>query len=95
MLEKEFYFSVFNIIEHLTKSELTTSSRRLIIAYILDSKEDNNSKKARVSIRRYTSEDIPLLEDIRKKSQIQELSALDHLVLKMEYAAKRLDENEQ
>ena len=92
-MEKEYFDSVFNIIEHLTKSELTVNSRKLIITYILDSIENNFSTKARTAIIRYTHNPIPLLKDIRQKSQKQELNTLEHLVLKMEYAAKKLFEN--
>ena len=93
LLEKDFYNTVFNIIDYLTKSQLTVNSKKLIIVYITDSLESLFSTKARAAIKRYTNTDIPILEDIRKKSQAQELSALDHLVLKMEYAAKRLQDS--
>jgi hypothetical protein len=71
--------------------ELRTTSKKLIINYINESKHLHLIDRARVAVKRYALEDIPSLQDIRERSQYQELSMLDHLVLKMEYEAKKLD----
>jgi hypothetical protein len=43
-------------------------------------------------VERYTNTLLPTLDRIREKSKIASLEAVDHLVLKMEWAAKRLTE---
>jgi hypothetical protein len=43
-------------------------------------------------VERYTNTELPSLESIREKADGGTLSALDHLVLKMEWAAKKLEE---
>mgnify|MGYP006301261175 CR=1 FL=1 len=47
--------------------------------------------RARVAVKRYTMEDIPSLEEIRAKGDRESLAPVDHLVLKMEYEAQRLE----
>jgi hypothetical protein len=71
--------------------ELRTTSKKLIINYINESKHLHLIDRARVAVKRYTQEDIPSLEEIRAKSEREELSLLDHLLLKMEYEARRLE----
>jgi hypothetical protein len=43
-------------------------------------------------VERYTNTELPSLESIREKAAGGNLSSLDHLVLKMEWAAKKLEE---
>jgi hypothetical protein len=88
--EMSFLLAIFAIIEHLNKSELTTTSKKLIINYVNESKEPIASEKARAAVRRYTQIVLPTLESLREKSRTKKLDALDHLVLKMEYQASRL-----
>jgi hypothetical protein len=90
MGEMSFLLSVFAIIEHLNKSELTTTSKKLIISYISEADGEGLAEKARSAVRKYTQTVLPSLESIRGKSATQKLDALDHLVLKMEYQASRL-----
>ena len=90
MDEMSFLLAVFAIIEHLNKSELTTTSKKLIIAYLNETSEISYSGKARIAVHRYCQTVLPTLESIREKSRISELDALDHLVLKLEYEASRL-----
>ncbi len=88
--EMSFLLSIFAVIEHLNKSELTTTSKKLIIAYVNEASEFSYAEKARAAVRRYTQTVLPSLDSIMEKSRTVELDALDHLVLKLEYEASRL-----
>ncbi len=90
MDEMSFLLAVFAVIEHLNRSELTTTSKKLIIAYLNEASGVSYSDKARIAVRRYSQTVLPTLESIREKSRTTELDALDHLVLKLEYEASRL-----
>jgi hypothetical protein len=85
-----FLLAVFAVIEHLNKSELPTTSKKLLIAYLNEATGVSYSEKARLAVRRYSQTVLPSLENIREKSRTVELDALDHLVLKLEYEASRL-----
>ena len=85
-----FLLAVFGVIEHLTKSELTTTSKKLIIAYLNGTSGTSYADRAREAVRRYAQTVLPSLESIREKSRTVELDELDHLVLKLEYEASRL-----
>jgi hypothetical protein len=91
-MNRKFISSIFNIIEFLLETELTITSKQLILGYVNSSTELKHAAKARQAIQRYTQNQVPSLEAIREKSKQQELTALDHLVLKMEFQAKKLDE---
>jgi hypothetical protein len=88
--EMSFLLSIFAIIEHLNKSELTTTSKKLIIAYLNEASDETIQEKARAAVQRYTEIVLPSLDSIREKSRTQKLDALDHLVLKLEFEASRL-----
>ena len=88
--EMSFLLAVFGVIEHLTKSELTTTSKKLLIAYLNETKGASYVERAREAVRRYAQTILPSLDSIREKSRIVELDELDHLVLKLEYEASRL-----
>lgn len=91
-MDRKFITSIFNIIEFLLETELTVTSKQLVIRYLDNSTELKHADKARQVIGRYTQSQVPSLETIREKSKQQELTALDHLVLKMEFQAKKMDE---
>jgi hypothetical protein len=88
--EMGFLLAVFAIIEHVNKSELTATSKKLIVVYVNESSELSMVEKARTAVRRYTNLVLPTLESIREKAKTMKLDALDHLVLKLEYEASRL-----
>ena len=90
MDEMSFLLALFAVIEHLNKSELTTTSKKLIIAYLNEASGISYSDKARIAVRRYSQILLPTLDSIREKSRTAELDALDHLVLKLEFEASRL-----
>ncbi len=90
MSEMSFLIAVFAVIEHLNKSELTATSKKLIIAYVNEASGLSMVDKARAAVRRYTQIVLPSLESIREKSRTAKLDALDTLVLKLEYEASRL-----
>jgi hypothetical protein len=94
-MNDKFMISIFNIIEHITESELTNTSKQLITSYLKDSKYIKNADKARGAIERYTQTQIPDLVSIKQKADKQMLDAIDHLVLKMEYEARKTDEFEE
>jgi len=85
-----FLLSVFAVIEHLNKSELPNTSKRLIINYVNEASGAGMAEKARAAIWKYTHTVIPTLAALRQKAVSQKLAKLDHLVLKMEYEAARL-----
>jgi hypothetical protein len=88
--EMGFLLAVFAIIEHVNKSELTPTSKKLIVIYVNEASELSMAEKARTAARRYSHIVLPTLESIREKAKTKKLDALDHLVLKMEYEASRL-----
>ena len=90
MSEMSFLLAVFAVIEHLNKSELTTTSKKLIIAYINEASGQDLVDKARETVKRYAETVLPSLESIRTKAKTIKLDKLDHLVLKLEYEASRL-----
>ena len=89
MSEMSFLLSMFAIIEYLNKSELPSTSKKLLIAYVKESTDEAPADRARAAIRRYTETVLPSLDSIRKKAQTKKLDKLDHLVLKLEYEASR------
>ena len=89
MGEMGFLLSVFAIIDHLNKSELTTTTKKLIIAYLNGAVETSFSEKARAAVYRYAGIVLPSLDGIREKSRTTKLDKLDRLVLKMEYESSR------
>jgi hypothetical protein len=89
MGEMGFLLSVFAIIDHLNKSELTTTTKKLIMTYIQEAPGATPAEKARSAVYRYAHVVLPALEALREKSRIAKLDKLDHLVLKMEYQASR------
>ena len=90
MGEMGFLIAVFAILEHLNQSELTTTSKKLIINYINEAADLSAVEKARAAVRRYTQIVLPSLESLREKAKTKKLDPLDHLVLKLEYQASRL-----
>lgn len=89
MGEMSFYLAVFNVIEFLTKAELTVTSKRLLLSYLEQAPGGTPSERAREAVRRYTQTVLPSLESIRVKHRTMELDDLDDLVLKLEYEAAR------
>jgi len=90
MGEMGFLIAIFAIIEHLNQSELTTTSKKLIINYVNEASGRTAEDKARAAVRRYTQIVLPSLASLREKAKSKKLDALDHLVLKMEYQASRM-----
>ncbi len=90
MSQMSFLIALFAVIEHLNKSELTATSKKLIIAYVNEASGETVLEKARAAVRRYTQIVLPTLDSIREKSRTVKLDKLDHLVLKLEYEASRL-----
>jgi hypothetical protein len=85
-----FLLAIFAIIEHLNKSELPTTSKKLIINYVNEASGQTMVEKARAAVSRYTQIVLPTLDALREKARTQKLDKLDHLVLKLEYEASRL-----
>ena len=90
--ETRFLSSVFNLIEQINSQELRNTSKHLIRNYIEEAGELGPAECARSAVERYTNTELPSLESIRGKAAGGNLSSLDHLVLKMEWAAKKLEE---
>ncbi len=90
MSEMSFLLSIFALIEHVNKSELTTTSKKLIIAYVNEASGLTAAERARAAVHRYAQIVLPSLDSIREKAKTVKLDRLDHLVLKLEYEASRL-----
>jgi hypothetical protein len=86
--QTRFYNVFFALMESLTANTITVTSKRLLMSYMESAEENGLAERARSAIRRYMQKEIPTLEDLRRKSP-EELSKIDHLVLKMEYEASR------
>jgi hypothetical protein len=85
-----FLLALFAVIEHINKSELTNTSKKLVIAYMNDASGQTYAERARETVHRYAQTVLPSLEGIRTKAKTKRLDALDHLVLKLEYEASRM-----
>ena len=82
-----FLRALFDVVEHITESELRNSSKSLLMNYLQDAPGHNLVEKARFAVTHYTQEQIPDLETIRNKNKREEISPFEHLVLKLEYEA--------
>lgn len=83
---------MFNLIEQVNRQELRNSSKHLIINYIKESGEIRLADRGREAVERYTNTLLPSLQRLREKARLAPLEPLDHLVLKLEYAAKQYEE---
>ncbi|MBN2352132.1 MAG: hypothetical protein JXD23_06130 [Spirochaetales bacterium] len=91
MKEQALMSAVFDLVEHLTKSELTNIAKTLIYNYFAGSERPTARERAREAVFRYAQcKSLPTLNDVRKKSR-EQLNKLEHLVLRMEYEGMRLD----
>ncbi len=91
MEEKDLMFAIFGVVEYVTKSELTNTAKTLIYNYYKGSEQPTYALRARESVFRYAQcRSLPKLAEIRQKNRNQ-LDKLEHLVLRMEYEAARLD----
>ncbi len=81
MDQMPFLNSVFAVIEHITRAELTSTSKRLVISYINQSTNLPLLERALQAIARYTQAGIPA-EDPAMKS----------LMLNLESEASRLQQ---
>jgi hypothetical protein len=90
MGEMSFLIALFAVIEHVTRSELTTTSKKLLMAYVKEAPGESHADRARAAVQRYAQVVLPTLDAVRAKSRTKKLDALDHLVLKLEYEASRL-----
>jgi hypothetical protein len=91
MKEQALMSAVFELVEHLTKSELTNIAKTLIYNYFSGSERPTTRERAREAVFRYAQcKSLPTLNEIRKKTR-EQLDKLEHLVLRMEYEGMRLD----
>ena len=92
--ERPFLHAYFDLVEHMTRMELRNTSKNLLLNYINESAEPSLIERAREAVRRYLQDDVPTLEEIQAKSRAgEELNELDHKILKMEFEARRFEEN--
>ncbi len=73
--------------------EMSDQSKAVVENYVDSSSALGMSEKAREAIYRYTEVKLPELDAIREKSRAGELREMDHLVLKMEYASRVIENN--
>lgn len=82
--------SVIELAENIVHMRLSDQGKAVIENYIDSAAEESMSGKARNAIYRYTQYELPTLDQLREKNKTQELSQIDHLILKMEYEAKQV-----
>ena len=90
MSERSYLGALFAVVEQVTRSELTTTSKKLLIAYVNEAPGDTLIQKGRAAVKRYAQADLPDLDSLRRKAATSKLDKLDHLVLKLEFEASRL-----
>ncbi len=83
--------AIFNLIESIIHIELSDQGRGVVENYLDTAAAQDMAEKARYAIYRYTQIELPSLDEIRAKNKSESLSKMDHLILKMEYEAKRLN----
>ncbi|MBT3276255.1 MAG: hypothetical protein HN368_24115 [Spirochaetales bacterium] len=85
--------SVFAIVEKLVHMEMSDQSKAVVENYLDSSSAAGFSEKAREAIYRYTEVKLIELNAIREKNESTNLQEMDHLVLKMEYASRALEQD--
>ena len=86
--------SVCNVIEHLTRAELTKQGYKLVVNYLQETADMAFSDCARYAIYKYVSKEIPTLEEIRARHRSgSRIDELDDLILRMEFEAKQLEKH--
>lgn len=93
MSEAGFFTSVFAVVEHLTRSEVSDRAKWLIRYYYDEVREGSCAERGWSAVQRYTQEELPTLESVRSKSARGDLSRLDHLLLRMDYEAAKLQQD--
>jgi hypothetical protein len=94
MQEGRLLNAIFELVERVTKAELTNSGRRLLITYLRSSPEDTAAARARSAIRRYAQWDPPSMDEVRERHRAGAMEDLDWRVLKVENEARKLGEVE-
>ena len=90
MQEGRLLEAIFELVERVTKAELTNSGRKLLISYLGSSPEDTVSARARWAIRRYAQWDPPSMDEVRERHRSGSMEDLDWRVLKVEHEARKL-----
>ncbi len=80
MAGESFKKALFDLIEHITKTELPARSKQLVLAYLDDSPMPSLAARAREAVERYTQTTLPAS---------REGTRLDRLVAAMEAQAAR------
>lgn len=89
---KRYITAICTLIEHINKAELTKYGYKVILNYLDECPENGHSEKARYAIEKYICKNIPTLEAVRQKHDAgMRLDEVDHLILKIEYEAEKLD----
>ncbi len=83
MSREEFRQTIFNVVEYLTKYELSDTAKKLILHYFNTSQADTSRFKAIDAVERYTADKLPELDDMPRK--------LERLLDKMVHEADRWD----
>ena len=88
----EYLNSIYWVIERIIGTTLLDTSKNLILYYLEGSERTTLIGKAREAITKYTSREIPSLEEIREKSKTSPMDPLDRLILNLEYESKQFTE---
>jgi hypothetical protein len=84
--------AIFELVEGVTKAEMTNTARRLLIEYFRTCPDETAAGRARGAIRRYTQWDPPSLDEVREHHRAGTMEDLDWRILKVENEARKLDE---
>ncbi len=79
----------------VSRQELRNTAKVLIKNYITESIQVTHAAKAREAVMRYTAEELPDIEQVREKYSslgLDGLTEVDHLVLKIEFEGRHLDQ---
>jgi hypothetical protein len=86
--------AIFELVERVTKAELTNSGRRLLVTYFRDALGATPAECARQAIRRYAQWDPPSMEEIREHHRDGTMEDEYWRVLKVELEARKLGKAE-
>lgn len=93
--EKRLLHITYRLIELLNRQALRVTSKHLVRNYVVESLQVHHADKAREAVQRYSSAELPEVEVIRAKfaeGSLASLDELDHLVLRLEFEGRRMDE---
>lgn len=87
--------AMYELVERVTKAELTNAGRQLLIACFRSSPEEVPVLRALAAVRRSAQWDPPSMEEIRERNRAGAMEYLNRRVLRVENEARWLREAER